>query len=173
MGTVEWVLIAVAGLVAGLGIGFWLGRLGPKGAGARVAEAEAELENYKGKVTEHFAQSAAHFQAIGRQYRELYEHMAEGSERLCKTDASEDALSFPRPGDVAALTAEPEQAAPADEQGTESKEPAAREAVEADSLDDDGGTEQTQPDKQASAEAAEESVQASDAEPGPDKRLYH
>ncbi len=103
MDTAVWAALAIAGLVAGIGIGFWLGRL--QNNGDRVAELETELDAYRAKVTEHFAQSATHFQAIGQQYKELYEHMAAGSEALCAPDAKAT-MSFPAPGEVTAL-AEP------------------------------------------------------------------
>ncbi len=103
MDTVVWAALAVAGLLAGIGIGFWLGRL--QNDGDRVAELETELDTYKAQVTEHFAQSATHFQAIGRQYRDLYEHMAAGSQALCAPDAV-GTVSFPAPAEVSAL-AEP------------------------------------------------------------------
>ncbi|MEM1174923.1 MAG: DUF1043 family protein [Pseudomonadota bacterium] len=103
MDTVVWAALAVAGLLLGIGIGYWLGRL--QDQQDRVAELESELDTYKAQVTEHFAQSATHFQAIGRQYRELYEHMAAGSETLCAPDAR-GSVSFPEPAQVSAL-AEP------------------------------------------------------------------
>ncbi len=48
-------------------------------------------------MTEHFGQTAAHFQAIGKQYRELYEHMATGAQSLCESDdAGKTLLLAPR-----------------------------------------------------------------------------
>ena len=91
------ILLASAGVVillVGAGIGFWVGRSGVGGSKARVEKAEAELEEYKRNVSEHFGQTAAHFHAIGKQYRELYEHMASGAQVLCEPDESGKQLLF-------------------------------------------------------------------------------
>jgi uncharacterized membrane-anchored protein YhcB (DUF1043 family) len=100
------ILLASAGVVillVGGGVGFWVGRSGVGGSKARVEKAEAELEEYKRSVTEHFGQTAAHFQAIGKQYRELYEHMANGEQALCEPDEAGKQLLF-APGADAATT---------------------------------------------------------------------
>lgn len=100
------ILLASAGLailLVGGGVGFWAGRSGVGGSKARVEKAEAELDEYKRSVTEHFGQTAAHFQAIGKQYRELYEHMATGEQALCEPDETGQQLLF-APGAVAAST---------------------------------------------------------------------
>lgn len=91
------ILLASAGVViflVGGGVGFWVGRSGIGGSKARVEKAEAELEKYRRSVTEHFGQTAAHFQAIGKQYRELYEHMANGAQALCESDEAGKHLLF-------------------------------------------------------------------------------
>ncbi|MEM7430512.1 MAG: DUF1043 family protein [Pseudomonadota bacterium] len=98
------ILLASAGLVIlliGGGIGFWAGRSGVGGGKARIEKAEADLEDYKGHVTDHFSQTAEHFQAIGKQYRDLYEHMASGAESLCEPDEAGRKLLF-APGAAAA-----------------------------------------------------------------------
>ena len=114
MSTAAWVVIAIVGTLAGIGAGFWLGRRGAKGSTARLAEVEDELSAYREKVTEHFSQSAAHFQSIGRQYRELYEHMAAGSETLCVPEDSSGQHQFPRPDEVVITRSETESAAGGD-----------------------------------------------------------
>ena len=103
------ILLASAGVVillVGGGVGFWVGRSGIGGSKARVEKAEAELEEYKRSVTEHFGQTAAHFQAIGKQYRELYEHMANGAQVLCESDEAGKQLLFAPGAETAARFAE-------------------------------------------------------------------
>ena len=56
----------------GVGIGMWIGNLNTRKASAKAGELEAALDNYRREVSEHFSQSAAHFQAIGGEYRKLY-----------------------------------------------------------------------------------------------------
>ena len=103
------ILLAAAGvfvLLVGGGVGFWVGRSGIGGSKARVEKAEAELEEYKRSVTEHFGQTAAHFQAIGKQYRELYEHMANGAQVLCEPDDAGKQLLFAPGADAASTNVE-------------------------------------------------------------------
>ena len=103
------ILLASAGVVVllvGGGVGFWVGRSGIGGSKARVEKAEAELEEYKRSVTEHFGQTAEHFQAIGKQYRELYEHMANGAQVLCEPDGAGKQLLFAPGADAASANAE-------------------------------------------------------------------
>ncbi len=154
MDTAVWAALAIAGLVAGIGIGFWLGRL--QKDGDRVAELETELETYREKVTEHFAQSATHFQAIGQQYRELYEHMAAGSEALCAPDAKAT-MSFPAPGEVSALA---EPAAPV--------EPPVQPAAAATDVDDSEVIETTPYETDALTEDSESAELSQSAEPTAD-----
>lgn len=127
--------VVVAILLVGGGIGYWIGRSGVGGNKARVAKAEAELEEYKRNVSEHFGETAAHFQAIGKQYRELYEHMANGAEALCETDEAGKKLLF-APGTAAASAdaEEPpvETTVQTDARGTkdQAEQPIAEEAAE-------------------------------------------
>ena len=66
-------------LLIGVGIGFLLGRRDT----TRADNIQAELDTYRRDVTEHFGRTAAHFQAIGTEYRKLYDHMASGEAALC------------------------------------------------------------------------------------------
>lgn len=91
-------LIAIGALVllgAGMALGYWVGNGRRWQDDARSSEVRSEYEQYRRKVTEHFSRTADHFQAIGRQYRELYEHMATGADSLCD-DRIESTPTFPR-----------------------------------------------------------------------------
>ncbi len=139
MGTVEWIVLLSVAVFVGLGLGFFAGRLSGRGNNQKLADVEAELEDYRTKVTEHFSQSAEHFQAIGRQYRELYEHMAVGSEKLCVGAPTDGQLKFPRPDEVTA-----EKPVAAEEEGPiEAVEQAADE--EADAPVDDVAASEPEP----------------------------
>ena len=81
-------------LVAGIGLGYWVARLR---VGKQVAKAEyvqQQFDDYRHNVSDHFGRTAEHFQTIGQQYRELYEHMANGADALCDQQAMTDKLSF-------------------------------------------------------------------------------
>ena len=81
----EITMIAAAALLllAGAGIGFLLGRKGRSNATSQLEETRAEYDDYRKDVTRHFDQTAQQFQAIGQQYRDLYEHMAKGAQAFC------------------------------------------------------------------------------------------
>ena len=88
-------LLSLGLLAAGAAIGFYLARLGQAAEQAKLDEVESEFDTYREQVTEHFAETASRFTAIGQQYRELYDHLAAGSEALCLTDKIEGKLPFP------------------------------------------------------------------------------
>ncbi len=98
--------VGVAMLLVGGGVGFWVGRSGIGGSRARVEKAEAELDEYKRNVTQHFGQTASYFQAIGKQYRDLYEHMANGAQVLCEPDEAGKQLLFALGADAALANVE-------------------------------------------------------------------
>lgn len=82
-------------LVVGVGVGYWLGTLGRNQAAKKASDLEKELGDYRLDVTEHFRVTAEQFQAIGREYRKLYEHMATGAASLCDAKATGGRPSFP------------------------------------------------------------------------------
>lgn len=190
MGDTGWIVVTVMGLCLGVGLGFWLGRSYRGSDTAKLAEAEAELAGYKAKVTEHFSQAASHFQAIGRQYRELYEHMAAGSQDLCEQAGSDNPLKFPAPEAVAALADDratrpstmeaSERAGPVDYpmetmEDAEADDVPPRPAAEA-SAAPEGAQEASASERAGDAvgESAEEQLTPGEAEAEePDKRLYH
>lgn len=88
-------------LVGGVGFGYWLGTLGRKQAAQKASDLEKELGDYRLDVTEHFRVTAEQFQAIGREYRKLYEHMATGAASLCDAKAPGGRLSFPSADTIA------------------------------------------------------------------------
>jgi uncharacterized membrane-anchored protein YhcB (DUF1043 family) len=85
---------AIAALLVGGGLGFLLGSRRGRQADARVAKAEAELEAYRGNVTDHFRQTAVRFRELGEQYRSLHEHLAQGAESLCDVSRGDGKLRF-------------------------------------------------------------------------------
>ena len=71
---------AAALLLLGAGLGYWLGS---RRESDKASEIQVELDTYRKQVTEHFGETAAHFQAIGGEYKKLYQHMAAGAGQLC------------------------------------------------------------------------------------------
>jgi uncharacterized membrane-anchored protein YhcB (DUF1043 family) len=93
----ETILIVLGGvglLAAGGALGFWLAHVRMRGESARADEVREQFDDYRHEVTQHFGRTAEHFKAIGREYRELYEHMASGADSLCDREAADVKLSF-------------------------------------------------------------------------------
>ncbi len=68
----------------------------------RVRELEAELEqvrtafgDYRGEVDGHFLKTSELFQGLTTQYRAVYEHLANGAQRLCSPDLQAPRLDLP------------------------------------------------------------------------------
>ncbi len=96
-----WIL-TLGGLVlflAGLGLGFLMSRRpGDRQAAEELAVVKEDFEAYREGVTQHFRDSAGHFQAIGEQYRALYGHMADGAKHFCAGGPEQEAIEFaPQP----------------------------------------------------------------------------
>lgn len=101
--------LAIATLLIGAGIGYWLARMGTNKESAKRNEVEKEFETYRENVNEHFSTTANHFQSIGEQYRELYKHMAAGSQALCSPKDGELALPFGANGVAGIGVIDPEE----------------------------------------------------------------
>ncbi len=81
-------------LLIGLGLGFWASQLRISKQVAQAADVQRQFDDYRQNVVEHFGRTAEHFQTIGQQYRELYEHMASGADTLFDQQAIDEKLSF-------------------------------------------------------------------------------
>ncbi len=88
----------------GLGLGYWFAHSQRKREATRASDIQNELDDYRLHVTEHFGETAQHFQALGQQYQSLYKHMAQGADALCDPAQSDDLLGFPA-GNAPAITA--------------------------------------------------------------------
>ncbi|MDN3518633.1 DUF1043 family protein [Aquisalimonas lutea] len=84
MTTIVWIIVVLVCLAGGI----WLGRYTAPGVERSRAlekerdEAQAELQRYREDVRNHFEKTAHLFNQVTTGYRQLYEHLAEGSERL-------------------------------------------------------------------------------------------
>ncbi|TDG14757.1 DUF1043 family protein [Seongchinamella unica] len=80
---------AIAGLVAGLGLGTLLGRRSSP-AGQKYREVERKLDQvlqdkkrYEDEVVEHFTETARKLNNLTESYREVHNHLANGAAELC------------------------------------------------------------------------------------------
>ena len=84
MTTIVWIIVVLVCLAGGI----WLGRYTAPGVEKARSmeqerdEAHAELQRYREDVRTHFEKTAHLFNEVTSGYRNLYEHLAEGSERL-------------------------------------------------------------------------------------------
>ena len=84
-----WLVAGVAALAAFF-IGLLFGRSSGRHAAARAREleeslkgAEDEMARYRSQVSEHFAETSTLLRDLTLQYRNVYEHLAEGARTLC------------------------------------------------------------------------------------------
>jgi uncharacterized membrane-anchored protein YhcB (DUF1043 family) len=112
--TILIVLGAIGFLAAGTGLGYGLARLRARGESAKASEVQQQFDDYRQEVSQHFGRTAEHFKAIGREYRELYEHMASGADSLCDREAVDVKLSFAPRAILESIAKEQEPPAPRD-----------------------------------------------------------
>ena len=88
----EW-WFAITALIIGAVGGFAIGRSGDrvrKRAAALQDELNSvnvELNEYRGRVTRHFARTAELVDSLAANSRDIYNHLAQGSQQLCDTRA--------------------------------------------------------------------------------------
>lgn len=84
-----WLILASM-LAVGILIGYFMGRSKGDTSAPKVqeledgiAQATQEMQDYRGQVTNHFEKTANLFNQLTNDYREVYEHLANSSEKLC------------------------------------------------------------------------------------------
>ena len=62
MSVIKLVIVGVAILIAGAGIGFWVGRSGLAGGNAKLEKVESDFAEYRQSVNKHFSKTPhSHF----------------------------------------------------------------------------------------------------------------
>ena len=176
-----YLLIGLSALLLGGGAGFWIGQSRGRSDAAKSTDLKRELDAYREQVSEHFGKTAEHFQALGLQVRELYDHMAVGAETLCdpaKTDkvigfSATEALQQSTAPEAEEAQEEPEAEQAREPEAEQAQEPEAEQAKkrEAEPAEESAGAEEPA----ATAGEPEESsfTVATPDEDDPDKRSYH
>lgn len=162
-----YLLIGLVALLIGGGTGFWIGQSRGRHDAAKSGDLQRELDTYRDQVSEHFGQTAEHFQALGVQVRELYDHMAVGAETLCDPAKTERAIAF----SATEALQQPVEAEPEDARAEAEAEAESATDVTVEPEQDSSAAE----GPEATAAETEESsftVSASE-EDDPDKRSYH
>lgn len=89
-----WIGIALlAGLAAGAALAAWYFRRQRADAKA-VSELQAELDEYKHEVTEHFVQTAELVNNMTRSYKAVYDHLEHGAYRLIGEETLRKELGY-------------------------------------------------------------------------------
>lgn len=83
-----WMIVAL-GLMVGVVIGSLIvyAIMRPKPGQKTVSQVQAELDDYKSQVSQHFSTTSELFKQMTGNYRSLYQHMATGATSLCDADA--------------------------------------------------------------------------------------
>ena len=100
---------AIGCLLAGAALGFWLSRIRMHGESARADDVQQQFDDYRREVTQHFSRTAQHFRAIGREYRELYEHMTSCADSLCDREVLDAKLSFAPKAVLESIAEQPQE----------------------------------------------------------------
>lgn len=62
----------------------------------QLADQQRQLDNYRGQVSQHFRQTSELVQKMTDSYRDVYEHLASGSQTLCQEPVSTPQLDIPQ-----------------------------------------------------------------------------
>ncbi|MDX1500343.1 MAG: DUF1043 family protein [Woeseiaceae bacterium] len=162
------ILIALVCLTAGAGAGFWFGQRQGRADAAKSDDVRREFDAYREQVAAHFGKTADHFQALGVQVRELYDHMATGADALCDRDAAERAIEFSAAKALEGAGGETNRESGAEQSATPESEAEEQEAARAAPKD----YESPGPEKDAE-EAPESFTVAGSEDEDPDKRSLH
>ncbi len=174
-----WIALLVL-FLAGLGVGFLWGR-STTDASRKAEKLDQELrqtrvalESYKDEVNAHFATTAQLVEKLTEDYKAVYRHLAEGSEKLCGPNAPR----LPQPGPEAlegetvssGKTADKNTAAP-QEQPTAKTDATTEAATSSDRSAESTPADAEEPSRPESRSSAAEETKPGerDAESAPEK----
>ena len=159
-----WLILASM-LGVGVVFGFFMGRSKGDTSAPKVLkleqdlrEAKEEMQSYQGEVTHHFEKTATLVNQMTNSYREVYEHLASSSEKLCGgqvpklASLSEETKVLEGQGEKV----EPSEAKPA--------QPTASEAVKETVEEKETSTAEAKSETETAAETAEPEAKAAEAD---------
>ncbi|RTE65934.1 DUF1043 family protein [Amphritea opalescens] len=90
-------IIGIVALLAGALIGYLMGRSGDTSSQKKLTnelnEAQRDLSDYKEKINGHFEKTAELVNNLTESYKQVHQHLAQGSETLCMGVHSPDKLN--------------------------------------------------------------------------------
>jgi uncharacterized membrane-anchored protein YhcB (DUF1043 family) len=103
-GNIDWSWAWVVGLVTfafGIGCGIGIAYLMPgnrrraQALQEKLSKLQQEFDNYHDQVSQHFLKTSELVQKMTESYRDVYEHLASGSQALCQTPVDTPRLDIP------------------------------------------------------------------------------
>ncbi|MEO1888655.1 MAG: DUF1043 family protein [Cycloclasticus sp.] len=102
---IDMMLGLIIGIIVGFALFYALSKLDKSGDTSRIKELQAEHQQYRKKVDDHFVNTAVLFKGLTEQYRDVYRHIASGAGDLC----SEEAKAIQIDLEETALLAQPDE----------------------------------------------------------------
>jgi uncharacterized membrane-anchored protein YhcB (DUF1043 family) len=103
-GDIDWTWIWAVGLIVfavGIGCGIGIAYLMPgnrrraQALQEKLSRLQQEFDSYHEQVSQHFLKTSELVQKMTDSYRDVYEHLASGSQALCQTPVSTPQLDIP------------------------------------------------------------------------------
>lgn len=85
-------LASIAGFFIGIGVMMILDRR--RAGGKSVDQLREEFDDYREKVASHFGETSELFRDMTEKYRDVYNHLAAGSQSLCEDPIEHGRLEF-------------------------------------------------------------------------------
>lgn len=90
------IIILLVCVIIALAIGYFIGSRTGGSQGAALKEEQQKHDEYKADVREHFQQTSAIMSRMVDDYRDMYQHMSEGAEKLAEI-GNEKGITAPPP----------------------------------------------------------------------------
>ncbi len=124
-------IIGIVALIAGALIGYLMGRSGDTSNQKKLADqlndAQRDLSEYKEKVNGHFEKTAELVNNLTESYKQVHQHLAEGSEALCMGEHSPAQLNSKPQASLAEVAKDENPDADTPDKATEETAPPADE----------------------------------------------
>ncbi|MEM7082193.1 MAG: DUF1043 family protein [Pseudomonadota bacterium] len=89
-----WV-VALISVLLGVGLGVLIARVFARDSGGRTAaDVQAELDQYKEEVGQHFTTTSELFRDLTEKYRDVYNHLASGAQSLGEDAMDQTRIEF-------------------------------------------------------------------------------
>jgi uncharacterized membrane-anchored protein YhcB (DUF1043 family) len=93
MSVAGWITLLL-GLLAGAGLGYWLGLVAQRrqGGGKSAAELRQQHDQFREQVTDHFAETAELVNKLTDSYKDVFDHLSSGAQQLADMEKLQQRL---------------------------------------------------------------------------------